>query len=256
MSTCSIDELRTLFLFEKLNEEQLSWLCERGRVEQFEAGLICAEGDPATCFYVLLDGTVATSRKVGQDDVEFNRTSFRGSYAGAFYAYFGELVPQVYTYTMRATEPSRFFVLDADSFSELMHDWFPMAIHLLQAAFFGGRAMQQQIGQRERLLALGTLSAGLTHELNNPASAAVSATAALRERVAGMRQKLAMLAASPFDRTTMESLVRLQEEAAERVPKMVALDPLEASDREDAIADWLEDHGCSKQKNEKPKCKL
>jgi signal transduction histidine kinase len=242
---CTIDELRTLFLFEKLSDEQLSWLCERGRVEMFEAGPVCAEGDPATCFYVLLEGTIATSRKVGADDVEFNRTSYRGSYAGAFFAYFGELVPQVYTYSMRATEPCRFFVLDADSFSELMHEWFPMSIHLLQAAFFGGRAMQQQIGQRERLLALGTLSAGLTHELNNPASAAVSATAALRERVAGMRQKLAMLAASPFDRTTMEALVRLQEEAAERVPKMVALDPLETSDREDAIADWLDDHGCS-----------
>ena len=49
--------------------------------------------------------------------------------------------------------------------------------------------MQEPIGQRERLLALGSLSAGLTHELNNPAAAAVRATAALRERVAGMRQQ-------------------------------------------------------------------
>jgi signal transduction histidine kinase len=242
---CSPDELRTLFLFEKLSDNQLQWLCERGRVEVVEPGPVYAEGDPATCFYVLLDGTIVTSRKVGTDDVEINRTDYRGAYAGAFFAYFGDLVPQVYNNSMRVTDPARFFVLDAENFSELMHDWFPMAVHLLQATFFGARNMQQAIGQRERLLALGSLSAGLTHELNNPASAAVSATAALRERVAGMRHKLGMIATGPFDRTTLEVLVRLQEEAADRVPKAVALDPMETSDREDAISDWLDDRGIS-----------
>jgi signal transduction histidine kinase len=239
---CSQDELRTLFLFEKLSDEQLQWLCERGRVETAEPGQVYAEGDPATCFYVLLDGAVVMSRRVGSDDIEINRTSYRGAYGGAFFAYFGDQVPQVYNNSMRVLQPTRFFVLDAQTFSDLMHEWFPMAVHLLQATFFGGRRTQETIGQRERLLALGTLSAGLTHELNNPASAAVSATAALRERVAGMRHKLGMIAAGPFDRTTMEALVRLQEEAADRVPKAVALDPLEASDREDAISDWLDDH--------------
>jgi signal transduction histidine kinase len=240
---CSSAELRTLFLFEKLTDEQLQWLCERGRVELFEPGPVFAEGDPATCFYVLLEGTLVLSRKVGADDVEVNRTSYRGAYAGAFTAYFGEQVPQVYNNSLRVTEPARFFVISAENFSELMHRWFPMAVHLLEGAFFGGRNMQQQVGQRERLLALGTLSAGLTHELNNPASAAVSATAALRERVAGMRSKLGMIAAGPYNRTTLETLVRLQEEAAERVPKAVKLDPLETSDREDTISDWLDDHG-------------
>ncbi|HTQ89847.1 MAG TPA: ATP-binding protein, partial [Streptosporangiaceae bacterium] len=107
------------------------------------------------------------------------------------------------------------------------------------------RSAQAAIGQRERLLALGSLSAGLTHELNNPAAAAVRATAALRERVAGMRHKLGMIAGGKWDRTTLETLITLQEEAAERVPKALALSPLEASDREDAISDWLEDRGCS-----------
>ena len=64
-----------------------------------------------------------------------------------------------------------------------------MAVHLLEGAVLRDQNTQQVIGQRERLLALGSLSAGLTHELNNPAAAAVRATAALRERVAGMRQQ-------------------------------------------------------------------
>jgi signal transduction histidine kinase len=242
--SCSVDELRTLFLFEKLADDQLRWLCERGHVELIPAGPVYAEGAPADCFYVLLEGAVVMSRRVGPDDIEVGRTSDRGVYSGAWLAYMGDRVPQVYNASMRAAEPSRFFVLAASTFAELMNDWFPMAVHLLEGAFFGNKDWAQQIGQRERLLALGSLSAGLTHELNNPAAAAVRATAALRERVAGMRHKLGMIAGGSWDRTTLVTLIRLQEEAADRVPKAQALSPLEASDREDAIADWLEDHGC------------
>ena len=62
-----------------------------------------------------------------------------------------------------------------------------MAMHMLEGWRIGMRASQAIVGQRERLLSLGRLSAGLTHELNNPAAAAVRATAALRERVSKMR---------------------------------------------------------------------
>jgi signal transduction histidine kinase len=239
---CGPDELRTLFLFEKLTDAQLEWLCERGHVEIIEPGPVYAEGEEATCFYVLLEGTVVMSRRVGADDVEVGRTSQRGAYAGAWQAYMGDRVPQVYNSSMRVTEPSQFFVIDASAFAELMNEWFPMAVHLLEGAFFGNKNWAQAIGQRERLLALGSLSAGLTHELNNPAAAAVRATASLRERVAGMRHKLGMIAGGKWDRTTLVTLIRLQEEAADRVPKAQALTPLEASDREDAITDWLEAH--------------
>ena len=241
---CGIDELRTLFLFEKLTDDQLRWLCERGHVEVLPVGPVFAEGAPADCFYVLLEGTVVMSRRVGPDDVETGRTSQRGAYSGAWLAYMGDRVPQVYNGSMRTAEPTRFFVLSASTFAGLMNEWFPMAVHLLEGAFFGNKNWAQAIGQRERLLALGSLSAGLTHELNNPAAAAVRATAALRERVAGMRHKLGMIASGKWDRTTLVTLIRLQEEAADRVPKAAVLSPLEASDREDAITDWLEERGC------------
>jgi signal transduction histidine kinase len=240
---CGPDELRTLFLFENLTDEQLTWLCERGHIEIFPPGPVYAEGDPATCFYVMLDGSVVMTRRVGADNVEIGRTSQRGVYAGAFTAYLGDRVPQIYANSMRAVDPSRFFVLDARDFAGLMNKWFSIAVHLLEGLFIGNKNTQQAIGQRERLLALGSLSAGLTHELNNPAAAAVRATATLRERVAGMRHKLGMIAGGKWDRTTLVTLIRLQEEAAERVPKAQALTPLEASDREDTITDWLDDRG-------------
>ncbi|MEU9469176.1 ATP-binding protein [Streptomyces avermitilis] len=241
---CDVAELSTLFLFEKLDTDQLERLCREGRVEEFEPGPVYTEGEPATCFYVLLEGTVVLYRRVGADDVEITRSSQRGAYSGAFQAYLGDRAKAAsYNGSMRVTEPSRFFVLPADTFAAVMRDWFPMAVHLLEGLFFGSKNTQQAINQRERLLALGSLSAGLTHELNNPAAAAVRATSALRERVAGMRHKLGAIASGPYRRATLETLVELQERTAEQVAKAVPLSPLEASDREDALADWLDDHG-------------
>ncbi|MGH3156430.1 MAG: cyclic nucleotide-binding domain-containing protein, partial [Streptosporangiaceae bacterium] len=169
---CSKDELRGLFLFEGLTDEQLSWLCDEGRVVELGPGPVYTEGEAATCFYVLLSGTLALSRLVGGDDVETVRTANPGVYGGAFFAYLRDRVPQVYNHSLRVIEPSRFFVLDAGAFAQMMDDWFPMAVHLLEGLFFGTKNTQDVIGQRERLLALGSLAAGLAHELNNPAAAA------------------------------------------------------------------------------------
>ncbi|MET9237859.1 ATP-binding protein [Streptomyces cellulosae] len=240
---CLPDEIGSLFLFEKLTPEQLGRLCEAGRVERYEPGTVYAEGDPATCFYVMVEGTVVLSRRVGGDEVEVTRTSQRGVYAGAMQAYLGDRVPQVYNNSLRVTEPTRFFVLPADTFADIMRDWFPMAVHLLEGLFFGVKSTQQAVGQRERLLALGSLSAGLTHELNNPAAAAVRATATLRERVGKMRRKLRIISEGAYDRETLAGLIEIQERTAERVAKAPVLSPLEASDREDLLADWLDDHG-------------
>ncbi|WP_406470701.1 ATP-binding protein [Streptomyces sp. NBC_01615] len=240
---CDMAELGTLFLFEKLNTEQLERLCREGRVELFEPGFIYQEGEPATCFFVLLEGTIVMSRRVGGDEVEISRTSQRGVYAGAMQAYLDGSSQASYKGSARVTEPSRFFILPAETFASILRDWFPMAVHLLEGMFFGSQNTQRMIGQRERLLALGSLSAGLTHELNNPAAAAVRATSALRDRVAGMRHKLGMIASGRYARDAMETLVELQERTAEQVAKATPLSPLEASDREDSLADWLDDHG-------------
>jgi len=245
IAQCDPAELRSLFLFEKLSDEQLQRLCEEGHVELIDPGPVFSEGDPARNLYVLIEGALVTSRRVSGDDVEVARTSQRGVYTGAFMAYLGDRVPQTYPNSMRVSEPSRFFVLGADCFSQIMNEWFPMPVHLLEGLFIGGRRTQEAIGQRERLLALGSLTAGLTHELNNPAAAAVRATASLRERVAGMRSKLKMMAGGKYDKASLQQLIELQQRAAERVAKAPKLDPLETSDAEDAVTDWLDDHGCS-----------
>ena len=240
---CDIDEMRTLFLFEKLSDEQLTWLCERGHVQWFEPGWIAREGDPATCFFVMIEGSIALTRRVGNDDVEVGRTDQRGVYTGAWQAYLGERTEQTYPGSTRALTRTRMYVLAASDFTEFMKQWFPMPLHLLEGLFFGQQKNRDAVAQRERLLALGSLSAGLTHELNNPAAAAVRATSSLRDRVAHMRQKLKMIAGGAWDRSQLETLIQVQERAVEMVAKAPELSPLETSDMEDALSDWFDEHG-------------
>jgi signal transduction histidine kinase len=242
MEPCDPEELRTLFLFEKLDDDQLAWLCAEGRIVELEPGFAYREGEPAVCFYVLIEGSLVMSRRVGEDDVEIVRSSDRGVYAGAFQAYLGDRIRQTYTNSLRITTPSRFFLLDADKFAQLMRDWFPMALHVLEGLFFGTQSTQQAVEQRERLLALGSLSAGLTHELNNPAAAAVRATSLLRERVDSMRHKLASIATGAYDVGALTAMVELQELAVSQVAESPSLTPMQAADREDELGEWLEAH--------------
>jgi signal transduction histidine kinase len=238
-------ELRTLFLFEKLSAEQLEWIAEHGCTMHARAGsLVLKEGEPADQFFVLLSGTVSLTRRVGQDDVQTNRTEQRGVYMGATQAYIrDEGVARKYMASMRALDDSDFFVLSAADFGWMMREWFPMAIHLLEGLALGMRSSQAAITERQRLMALGALSAGLMHELNNPAAAASRATGALRQRVAGMRHKLGMLAAGKVAPDRLDALVELQEEVIERAAKAPALTAMQASDREDELGDWMEQRG-------------
>lgn len=240
---CEVAELRTLFLFEKLDEAQLDWLCRNGHVEWFEPGYVYREDDLATSFYVLLEGELVISRRAGHEDVEINRTSQVGAYAGAWRSFFGDDVSQALDNTLRTTRPSRLYVLGADKFAAIMREWFPMPLHLLEGLFLGMKNTQQAISQRGRLLALGSLSAGFMHELNNPTAAAMRATAALRERLLGLRRALAFIMSGDIDRTVWVSLETIQEQALGRLLQAPPLSPLEASDLEDELTDWFEAHG-------------
>ena len=234
-------ELRTLFLFEDLTDEQLDKIAAIAKVVEYDAQeTIFTEGEPATCFVLLLEGTVSLLRAVsGSADLEVNRTDHRGAYAGGVQGLLSD-EPALYVGSFRAVTDCKLVELPVAEFGPLVREWFPMAVHLLAGFSNGMRVTQSKVAERERLVALGSVTAGLTHELNNPAAAAARANSGLRDHVHGLRLKLGKLADGWLNREQLKALTVFQEEIAEATP--VTLSPLEVSDREDELGDWLEEH--------------
>ncbi|MGH9245297.1 MAG: ATP-binding protein [Acidimicrobiales bacterium] len=242
------DELRTLFLFEALSDERLAWLAERGRIVEYAAGeVVYTEGAPATCFLVLLSGTLSMTTRVQGGEIELFRTDYRGAYAGAFSAYMADKgVPQIYQGSVRAVTDCRFYEIPAADFGRMVKEWFPMAAHLLEGSWLQGQAATDTVARHERLVALGSVTAGLTHELNNPVAAVMRATATLRERLAAMRAEVGVLAHGGLSSSQLEALADLAGRALEHRGVAAPLSALDESDREDELAGWLDDHGTAR----------
>ncbi|MBE8520730.1 cyclic nucleotide-binding domain-containing protein [Amycolatopsis sp. H6(2020)] len=244
MSALPREELRGLFLFEHLSEDQLDWVAANAAPEEYEGdSFVIREGDEATCFYVILNGAVRMTRLVSGTEVETNRSDQRGAYFGATQFFVHQDAEHRYGASVQALSNLTLLTLPAAEFSVQFRRWFPMATHLLEGMYLGWRNSDTVIGSRRRLLALGELSAGLTHELNNPAAAAVRATSALRERVAGMRHKLAFLAKKDIDPELLYQLIDVQERLVKQVAQAEKLTAMQQSDREDEIGDWFDDRG-------------
>ncbi|MFC4852319.1 ATP-binding protein [Actinophytocola glycyrrhizae] len=243
MTSIEPARLRELFLFADLTDEQLAWVAANSDVVSYRKGeVVSVEGEPAECFYVLLSGTLSMVRTVRGDEVEVTRSDQPGVYSGATQFYLGDQVDQEYGATVRAVTDAEFLALPAVDFAAKFRQWFPMAVHLLQGMFVGIRNADELVGQRERLLALGKLTAGLTHELNNPAAAAVRASETLRERFAGMRHKLGLLADGHFDGLQLHRLTKIQEKFIARMAAAPELTPIQVADLEDELGDWFDDH--------------
>lgn len=229
-------DLHAVPLFDGSDEDLLRALLAAGTEVPFEAGdVLFLENHPAESWWVLLDGRVDLVRHVGLDETQLGVMDVPGRWAGGFRAWDEH---GAYLATARAATPGCVLRVPAGELRALWAARFPLGLRLIEGVSRSARNYEAMARQREALAALGTLAAGLAHELNNPAAAATRAVDALGRAHEGLLSALRRLAAASIDAAQFTAIDELRRELA---PKQAALGPLELADREDELADWLAD---------------
>ncbi|EWT02730.1 ATP-binding protein [Intrasporangium oryzae NRRL B-24470] len=233
-----LEDLRPLPLFTGLTDDQLVELVAAGEEVRIEPGVdLFHEGDHADLWWVLVDGAIELLRRVGREDVVVGRMDVPGRWAGGFRAWDER---GVYLATGRGVSVGRLLVVPAAELRARIDAWFPFGGHLVQGLSGTARTIESTVRQREALVTLGTLAAGLAHEINNPASAATRAVDALETVCSTLLLSLGRLAQSGISPDQFIGLDGLRREVE---PVATLHDPIALADREDEISSWLTRHG-------------
>ncbi len=234
----TIKELRSLSLFDGLNEEQLSQLLAAGAEVQLFPGVELWEmGEHADHWWVLIDGAIDLHR----DAKTVARMDVPGRWAGGLRAWDRE---GVYLASARAAEAGRVFRVPSTALRELSTQWFPFIGHILAGLYGTARAVESAALRRDALVTLGTLAAGLAHELNNPAAAATRAVDSLRESCQTLLVSLRDVADGAISARQIIELDSLRREVK---PRTAIPDPLALAEDEENLADWLSRRGVTRE---------
>ena len=236
-----IDDLRPISLFDGLTDDQLRQLLAASEDVRVEPGVeLFHEGDPADFWYVLIDGSVELFRHLGRETVLVGTLDIPGRWSGGFRAWDEHGVCLA---TGVGATAGRALRVPASALRELLDGWFPFAVHLIAGLYGTARAIESTARQRQSLITLGTLAAGLAHELNNPASAAIRTVSSLEDVTNTLLLSLTALGQQQISAAQFSAVDELRGEV-ERLPAVT--DALTLSDREEELGSWLVRNGVAK----------
>jgi signal transduction histidine kinase len=235
-----ISEVRKFPVFADLSEDDLRWLAERMDEITLAAGEVYAKrGDPVDYLTLMMEG-----------ELQVSQLTSPGS--PVFIAVAGEITGRLpfsrlknFRGTSRAVMPTRIIRLHREHFPELIQRIPLLAERLVGLMSDRIREVTRTETQQEKLMALGKLSAGLAHELNNPAAAAQRAAQNLLGAMEYIREVSLRLLKHASTEEQRRALFAFEQTAGQKAALMAksTLDPLELSDREERVTAWLEKRG-------------
>lgn len=237
MDASLVQTIRETPLFAKLKDDQLD--CIRcGEIIEVAPGATLVEQDaPAEFFFVNLDGEIRISRRYDQQEVLL-AVNKPGMYMGEIPL----LLEAPWAAIVRVSKPTRLFRINEENFWRMLSTCPSVAKEIFRTAANRLRNLEGYSHQRQKLVSLGTMAAGLAHELNNPAAAARRAAAQLDQTIAALQAMICKLGKA-LKADDWEHLLAAEQDAARHLKEASSIDSLTRSDREEALTRWLDLHG-------------
>ncbi len=232
------NDLLALELFQHLPKQRLEWVCDRAQAVNLDNGdILVHEGEPGRGFFILSEGQIGITRQSEGAEIPVGKHD-----APAFFGEVQVLTDELVPVTLRALTPCRLHVIRGDDFRELLHECRDFERIVFQTVQRRLEGLTSFIRQREKMAGLGTLAAGLAHELNNPAAAVVRALQDVVPALIELQRMNLVAGQNQIDEAHTQEWLKARDDGYDAIIHG-RIDTLSMSAHEDELLDWLEDYG-------------
>ncbi|WP_414564788.1 MULTISPECIES: ATP-binding protein [unclassified Anabaena] len=233
-----LELLQKIPLFQELAEDQLTCLLEGTNIRLNSGELLFKQGEPAKCFYIVFEGAIRLIREINSNEVvlaTYNAGTFFGEVpllAGTFHLASGQALGQCHVYCLHEEEFWQMLMLCP-------------SVRKAVLGFMASRMQELQSlsQQHDKLISLGTLAAGLAHELGNPTAAVRRAVGQLQDTVSILHNFSLESLKQQLTTEQLNKLLKIKQQAIIQTEQICDFNPLAQMDLEDELTDWLESHG-------------